>query len=105
MKFSITLFALAAIASLTPSVYSHGFLASVQIDGKVYEGNNPDFIGTDKLIDSPIRLVDSINPIKGAKNVAVNCGANAAKANLVVDANPGSNIAFNWSGGSSEHVC
>ncbi|KIJ33027.1 lytic polysaccharide monooxygenase, partial [Sphaerobolus stellatus SS14] len=102
MKYTTTFVALAV--ALFPSVLGHGFLASVEIDGKVYQGNNPDFVQSpSQQIDSPIRLVDMINPVKGATNPAVNCGSNAAKAKLVAEANPGSNIAFNWSGGSSQH--
>ncbi|KIJ38496.1 lytic polysaccharide monooxygenase [Sphaerobolus stellatus SS14] len=100
MKSTVIFFALAA--SLVPSVLSHGFLASVAIDGKVYKGNNPDFFANPSL-ESPIRLVDTIEPVKGATNLAVNCGSNAQAGKLIADANPGSNVAFNWSGGSSEH--
>ena len=54
--------------------------------------------------DSPIRLIDDIDPVKGASNPNLSCGQNAQNAALVVPANPGSQVAFSWSGGGGGNV-
>lgn len=49
--------------------------------------------------DSPIRLVNSIDPVKlDADPQDLSCGMNAQKAAMVVDANPGSTLTVSWSG-------
>ena len=53
---------------------------------------------------SVIRQVSDISPVKGASNPALNCGLSAQLATLVANANPGSTMAFNWSGGDFELV-
>ena len=60
-----------------------------------YVGNLPN--GDTNL--SAIRQVSDINPVQGASNPALNCGLSAQLATLVANANPGSAMAFNWSGG------
>ena len=48
---------------------------------------------------SPIRLVSDIGPVKGADNPDMTCGLSAAKAQMVVPANPGSTLSVQWTGG------
>ncbi|KAI0665600.1 glycosyl hydrolase family 61-domain-containing protein [Trametes maxima] len=87
---------LASVFAALPYVAAHGYLRSVAIDGKTYEGNVPNHASG----DSPIRLIDDIDPVKGADNPNMSCGQNAQKAALVVPANPGSSVAFAWASGN-----
>jgi len=83
---------LTAALSLIPSVHAHGFVYNFYVDGTDNQGNIPS--GTTN--PSPIRQVTSQDPIKGATNPSVNCGAGAPNAALVVDAMPGSNLTWDW---------
>ncbi|CAL1697126.1 unnamed protein product [Somion occarium] len=51
---------------------------------------------------SPIRLVNDIGPVKGSSNDDLMCGLSAQKAAMVVPANPGSKVTFQWSGGGGQ---
>jgi len=88
-----TLILFALVATL---VQAHGFLASVTIDGKLFQGNIPNT----SPIPSAIRQINSVNPIKPSTDRAVNCGADAQTAEQVLDANPGSQLVFDWHGGT-----
>ena len=98
MKLAFCALFLAAVAA---SVDAHGFLYTVTIDGKRYVGNVPNGDAN----PSAIRQVSGVTPVKGASNPDLNCGLGAQLATLVADANPGSAMAFNWSGGDFQHVC
>ena len=98
MKPTFYAFLLTSVAAL---VDAHGFLYTVTIDGKRYIGNVPGG-GTSPSV---IRQVSDISPVKGASNRDLNCGLSAQSATLVADANPGSVMAFNWSGGNLQNVC
>ncbi|KAI0643271.1 glycosyl hydrolase family 61-domain-containing protein [Trametes meyenii] len=87
---------LASVFAALPYVTAHGYLKSVSIDGKTYEGNVPNHASG----DSPIRLIDDIDPVKGVDNPNMSCGQNAQKAALVVPANPGSSVSFAWASGN-----
>jgi len=76
-------------------VYAHGYVAQVTIDGKAYQGNEPQ--GTSN--PSIIRQISTIDPVMSVNDSNLNCGWNAPKATLVADANPGSKLTFTWSGG------
>ena len=54
---------------------------------------------------SPIRLISDISPVKGASNNDLFCGLSAKPAELVVPANSGSTVSFQWSGGAGQKVC
>ncbi|KAI0075703.1 hypothetical protein K474DRAFT_1366211 [Panus rudis PR-1116 ss-1] len=87
-----------SILAVAPSVYAHGFLGQVAVDGKWYAGNVPNnYQGP-----SPIRLVNDIGPVKGSSNPDLMCGLSAQKAEMVVSANPGSQLTFQWSGGAGQ---
>lgn len=89
----------ASLLATLPSVYAHGFLGQVGIDGTFYAGNVPNnYKGP-----SPIRLVDDIGPVKGASNTDLICGLSAQNAEMVVPANPGSTVTFQWSGGAGQN--
>ena len=53
---------------------------------------------------SPIRLVNDIGPVKGSSNPDLICGLSAQNAAMVVPANPGSTVSFQWSGGGGQKV-
>ncbi|KAI8969698.1 glycosyl hydrolase family 61-domain-containing protein [Trametes punicea] len=90
--------AVVVLSAAVPYVAAHGYVAQVSIDGKAYAGNIPnDYQGP-----SPIRLVSDIGPVKGASNPDLFCGLSAQVAELVVPANPGSAVAFQWSGGDHQ---
>ena len=97
MKPAFCTFLLTAVAS---SVDAHGFLSTVIIDGKRCIGNMPNANPNPSII----RQISGINPVKGASNPELNCGFSAQFATLVADANPGSAMAFNWSGGDFQLV-
>jgi len=88
------------LAGVAASVDAHGFLYTVTIDGKRYIGDVPNR----NTNPSTIRQVSNVTPVKGASNPDINCGLSAKIASLVADANPGSNMIFNWSGGDFQHV-
>ncbi|THG94969.1 hypothetical protein EW026_g6601 [Hermanssonia centrifuga] len=86
-----------SLLALVPYVAGHGYLSQVAIDGQVYQGNVPN----NYKAPSPIRLIDDVSPVKGATNVFMSCGQNAANAEVVAPANPGSSVAFSWASGDS----
>jgi hypothetical protein len=83
------------------STYAHGFLATLTIAGKAYQGDEPG--GPDN--PSVIRQVSDIVPVKGADNPFINCGLNAEPAALIANANPGDQVIFDWKGGDYTNVC
>jgi hypothetical protein len=89
-----TFTALFSLLALLPSmVAGHGFVQDITLDGKFFKGNP---VGGPPTGPSAIRQVKSQNPIKGAMNRNVNCGNGATPAAVVLDANPGSKLTFNW---------
>jgi len=93
MKTSIAILPFIALFSaMLPSVEAHGFVTKFTVDGKSYKGNTPDGKGN----PSPIRLINTIDPVKGASNKNMMCGQSAQPASLVADVNPGSKISFAW---------
>ena len=101
MKGTIPFFALAA--SIVPSVLGHGFLGSIQIDGKTYTGPDPSESPPKDGGDSVIRQKMTVNPLK-VDDQFLGCGNNAAKAKQVAEAKPGSTVVINWRGGSNQPV-
>lgn len=90
------------LAAAIPFVAAHGILQDMTIDGNFIKGNG---VGG-STNPSAIRHVFSQDPIKGAGNRDINCGPGAQPAALTVDANPGSEMTFNWrtaSGGKWPH--
>lgn len=81
---------------------AHGYVASVTIDGKVYNGMAPN--DPPGNVQSAIRQVKTIDPVKGASNPDLNCGASAVASSLIANANPGSKIDVLWSDGAT-NVC
>ncbi|CDO75943.1 Auxilliary Activities Family 9 protein [Trametes cinnabarina] len=91
--------AVAAALSLlaaVPLVSAHGYVASVSIDGKAYKGNTPN----SNSVQSPIRMINDVSPVKGTDNKFLSCGQNAQKAALLADAKPGSKVSFQWVSGT-----
>lgn len=94
MKSCASLFASLILALAIPShVAAHGFVYGVTIDGKAYPGNVPN---VDDPAPSIVRLIDTVDPVKGADNVNLNCGQNAQFGTQVASANPGSVVSFAW---------
>ena len=79
---------------LASYVSAHGFVHSVAINGKTFTGNTPS--GQRNNRDTVIRQIRTQDPVKGARNADVNCGAGAFSASDVADANPGDTLAFDW---------
>ncbi|KAI0757721.1 glycosyl hydrolase family 61-domain-containing protein [Daedaleopsis nitida] len=88
----------AALAAL-PLVAAHGFVSQVVIDGKAYAGNPP---GENKGA-SPIRIISDNGPVKGASNQDLFCGLKAQPAEMVVPANSGSKVSFQWMAGGGQN--
>ena len=78
-------------------VAAHGFVQQVTVDGTVYMGNN---LNVATPAPSIIRTVTTNAPVKGATNLAINCGTGAQLASLVGNANPGSQVQVLWVGGT-----
>jgi len=93
MKY-YTLSLLALVASLTPPVMGHGWVASIVIDGAVHQGNNP--FQPENAVASPIRLVNSSSPVRNVQDPFISCGLEAKSALQIADAKAGSIIQFNW---------
>ncbi|KAJ6590871.1 hypothetical protein B0H10DRAFT_786217 [Mycena sp. CBHHK59/15] len=74
-------------------VSAHGFVSRVSINGQMYKGNVPN---EDPDVKSIIRQISDAEPVKGAKNPAVNCGKNAQLAARTANAEPGDEISFFW---------
>jgi len=74
-------------------VSAHGFLCTITINGKIYNGNNP--LENDKNA-SVIRAINDPNPNVGSSNPALNCGPGALTASQVADVNPGDGMTFKW---------
>jgi len=90
------------LAAALPFAAAHGLLQDMTIDGMFIKGNG---VGG-PTNPSAIRHVFSQDPIKGAGNRDINCGAGAQPAALTVDVQPGSEMTFNWrtaSGGNWPH--
>lgn len=92
MKFFNSLFVPLLVAA---SAAAHGYLQSITIDGKVYQGQTPN--NPPSNVQSAIRQVKDISPVKGASNPDLNCGASAVPSALIANANPGSKIDILWS--------
>jgi hypothetical protein len=92
MRFS---FLIGFAYALLPLVAAHGSVTHMDIDGKRFEGPKPG----DQDLKSPVRVIRTASPVKGANNPAMNCGQDARPAALVADANPGSRVSFGWRSG------
>ncbi|KAF5309256.1 hypothetical protein D9619_012697 [Psilocybe cf. subviscida] len=86
---------LTSVLAAATYVSAHGHVHQITIAGKAYLGNVPQASPT----PSVIRQISTPNPIKGARNVAINCGQDAVPAALVADAKPGDEITFDWTSG------
>ncbi|TCD61287.1 hypothetical protein EIP91_008683 [Steccherinum ochraceum] len=98
MKTFVAIAILSLAASTPTLVNAHGFIRQVAIDGRRYAGN---LHNSDKGA-SPIRLVGGIGPVKGTNSKDLICGLSAQNAEMVVPANPGSTVSFQWSGGGNQ---
>lgn len=85
-------------------VSAHGFVATITIDGKAYRGNAPRFGSSPSKTPSIVRQISTNNPINGATVAANNCGLGATIASQVANANPGSQITFDWKAGGTQAV-
>ncbi|KAI9058946.1 lytic polysaccharide monooxygenase [Trametes sanguinea] len=85
-----------SLLAAVPLVSAHGYVATVTIDGKAYKGNTPN----SNSVQSPIRMISDVSPVKGTDNPYLSCGQNAQKAALVADAKPGSTVSFQWVSGT-----
>jgi hypothetical protein len=78
-------------------VSAHGFVNTVTINGVAYQGNDPREPKGSPPFPSIIRQIQTVDPNKGARNPAINCGPNATPGAKVAPANPGDPIEFLWS--------
>ncbi|KAG6843485.1 hypothetical protein H0H87_003970 [Tephrocybe sp. NHM501043] len=79
--------------TLATSAFSHGFVANITIDGKIFKGNTPQH----NPANSIIRLVNTTSSVKGVQNPDLNCGSGASTASDIGEAMPGSKLTFQWS--------
>ncbi|KAI0727053.1 glycosyl hydrolase family 61-domain-containing protein [Fomitopsis betulina] len=73
---------------------AHGYVSKMIIDNVVYAGNEPN----DDTGSSPIRMISTIDPVKGASNSNLFCGQSAQVAAYTAPAKSGSNVTVQWSG-------
>lgn len=78
---------------------AHGYIATVDINGKDFRGNVPN----GKTDPSIIRQIGDVSPVKGASNKDLFCGINEQVASDVATANPGDTISFDWRGGDNSN--
>ncbi|KIY53143.1 glycoside hydrolase family 61 protein [Fistulina hepatica ATCC 64428] len=97
-NLSIALFLLYFVSFYLQPVASHGYVANITIDGKVYIGNVP---GAETTA-SVIRQVNTIDPVQPANNSNMGCGPGASPASLVASASPGSEFLIHWAGGDDQ---
>jgi hypothetical protein len=98
MKRSTILFA--SLFTAMPYVAGHGFVMQLTIAGQLYNGNFPSATTS----PSGIREISTQDPVKGANNSFLNCGQNAQSASLVLSANPGDPLTFNWRAADASNV-
>ncbi|OJT05862.1 DNA replication complex GINS protein sld5 [Trametes pubescens] len=84
--------ALLALAALADA---HGYVRTLTIDGKSYQGNPPRE-QQPVPIDSPIRQIATTSPITSTTDPNLACGLDVQPAALTVPAHPGSNISIDW---------
>jgi hypothetical protein len=97
-------YALVSIFLLTAKhVAAHGYVKTVTIAGKAYQADYP-FTDSGDSPPSGIRHVFDVVPIKGAKNPDVECGIKAQPASLVLSANAGDEMTFDWRGADDSFV-
>ncbi|KAF9269749.1 hypothetical protein L218DRAFT_890571 [Marasmius fiardii PR-910] len=82
---------------LSSYVSAHGYIATVDINGKDFPGNIPN--GETK--PSIIRQIGDVSPVKGANNKDLFCGISEQVASDIATANPGDTISFDWRGGDN----
>ncbi|KAL1747209.1 glycoside hydrolase family 61 protein [Schizophyllum fasciatum] len=93
-------FALALAAALVPGATAHGYVSSITIDGEKHKGPN---VSDEQTAGKfAIRAVNTINPVKGAKNPDILCGPGAKAASEHAAARPGSAIEVQWVGGGGQ---
>ncbi|KAJ7670207.1 glycosyl hydrolase family 61-domain-containing protein [Mycena rosella] len=83
------------VSLLTPwiiPVAAHGWVGSITVAGKLYEGNSPGA----SAAPSVIRLVDTNSPVTSVSDPNLACGPNAQLAQDVADANPGDPVDVDW---------
>lgn len=99
MKASL-LFPLLAAAYVS----AHGFVATITIDGTAYQGNPPRFGSPPSDNPSIVRQIATNGPINGASDPSMSCGIESLLASRVADANPGSQVIFDWKAGGGQNV-
>ncbi|KAJ7134622.1 glycosyl hydrolase family 61-domain-containing protein [Mycena epipterygia] len=83
----------ALVVSLIPaSVAAHGWVGSLTVAGKAFQGNP---LGTSGG-PSVIRQVDTNSPVTSVSDPNLACGPNAQLGQDIADANPGDPIDVNW---------
>ncbi|KAJ7644134.1 glycoside hydrolase family 61 protein [Roridomyces roridus] len=85
MKFAV-------LSALIIPVAGHGWVGSIAVAGKTYQGNG---LGTSGSA-SCIRQVDTNSPVTSVSDPNLACGPNAQLAQDVANANPGDSIDVNW---------
>ncbi|TRM58514.1 glycoside hydrolase [Schizophyllum amplum] len=83
--------------ALLPYVAAHGYVSSITIDGKKYDGPYIEESGS-----FPIRGIKSIDPVMGTDSKDIRCGPGSKAASKHADARPGSELEVKWSGGGGQ---
>jgi hypothetical protein len=86
--------------ALASYVSAHGWVQSITINGKSYEGPKPTENSGGGSSDSVIRQISTANPVKGADNKNLACGQEAQPASKQAAANPGDDVEIKWTSAS-----
>ncbi|KAF6756182.1 glycosyl hydrolase family 61-domain-containing protein [Ephemerocybe angulata] len=95
MFFSVPLLGVPLL--LSAYVQAHGFVSQITVNGKTFTGAIPSSQQSNG--DSIIRQIQDPSPVKGANNLAMNCGPGAFVAGQSATVNAGDELSFDWKGG------
>lgn len=81
-------------------VGAHGTVGTFTANGKTYIGPQP---RSNSNLDSPVREIDTLNPITDLNSDSMKCGPGAkSSARAVAEVNAGSSVSFSWTAGTSQ---
>ncbi|KAH7087231.1 glycosyl hydrolase family 61-domain-containing protein [Auriculariales sp. MPI-PUGE-AT-0066] len=81
-------------------VGAHGTVGTFTANGKTYIGPQP---RSNSNLNSPVREIDTLNPITDANSGSMACGPGAkSSAKAVADVTAGSSVSFTWTAGTSQ---
>ncbi|THU94373.1 hypothetical protein K435DRAFT_668588 [Dendrothele bispora CBS 962.96] len=90
--------------ALASYVSAHGWVQSITVGGKTYDGPKPTENSNGASPDSAIRQISNVNPVKGADNKNLACGQDATPATQMADAKSGDKVQIQWTSAGSNWI-